>query len=426
MVSTPPSALVRAWVSDYDSDRKGRVGVFFSLRSALSRVNIYLNCLCDASARCWLLAGMRAPCGVTVAQLFDLVERAVLPLVLGGSDSTQARVNNKTQTPRHEELDLLRNTWLLDRPYQCTSDEPAGPMKTISDATGIAGKRGVRIPIPRQPEAPESYSQRRPGSHPRAHQDHTYLRAQKYILWSTASCVRYVYEHCSDIVDGLTHQINSLMPVYAPFARDCTVHTTLWHEPVEEENVGGGAVHEEVTCGSCKHITRSSQRRLSISRLRTKDGPLLATFSRGAIGRAKSARVSPLTTKIMHYNFRRALGRERKRPGHTRLWPVAKRLSGPTERKPGDCSGTWHMLQCTLPHETKVQREWHSAMRKALEGCTDNARAVNAAMACWSASDRGVIHTAVEDQAIGWQAPTTRMIGNDGKWEFANGPLPHL
>ena len=29
-------------------------------------------------------------------------------------------------------------------------------MKTISDATGIAGKRGVRIPIPRQPEAPES------------------------------------------------------------------------------------------------------------------------------------------------------------------------------------------------------------------------------------------------------------------------------
>ena len=86
----------------------------------------------------------------------------------------------------------------------------------------------------------------------------------------------------------------------------------------------------------------------------------------------------------------------------------------------------WHMLQCTLPHETKVRREWHSAMRKALEDFTDNARVDNAAMACWSASDRGVIHTAVEDQAIGWQVPTARMIGNDGKWEFANCAPPHL
>ena len=48
-------------------------------------------------------------------------------------------------------------------------------MKAISDVTGIAGKRGVRIPIPRQPEAPESDSQRRLGSRPRAHEDHTHL-----------------------------------------------------------------------------------------------------------------------------------------------------------------------------------------------------------------------------------------------------------
>ena len=47
-------------------------------------------------------------------------------------------------------------------------------MKTISDATGIAGKRGVRIPTPRQPEAPESDSQRCLGSHPRAHQNYTH------------------------------------------------------------------------------------------------------------------------------------------------------------------------------------------------------------------------------------------------------------
>ena len=111
-----------------------------------------------------------------------------------------------------------------------------------------------------------------------------------------------VHERYNDIVDGLAHQINASMPVYASFARDHTSHTALWHEPLEEENAGGGAVHE-VACGSYKHIARSSQRRLSISRLRGKDGPLLATFSRGAIGRAKSDRVSPLTTKIMHDNL---------------------------------------------------------------------------------------------------------------------------
>ena len=47
------------------------------------------------------------------------------------------------------------------------------------------------------------------------------------------------------------------MPVYASFARDYAVHTALWHEPLREENIGGGAVHE-VTCGSYKHTTRSS------------------------------------------------------------------------------------------------------------------------------------------------------------------------
>ena len=75
-----------------------------------------------------------------------------------------------------------------------------------------------------------------------------------------------VHERYTDKVDGLTHEINGSMAVYASFARDHTPHTALWHEPLEEENVGGGAVHE-VTCGSYKHITRSSQRRLSISRL---------------------------------------------------------------------------------------------------------------------------------------------------------------
>ena len=83
------------------------------------------------------------------------------------------------------------------------------------------------------------------------------------------------------------------------------------------------------------------------------------------------------------------------------------------------------MLQCTLPHETKVRREWHSAVRKTREDCAGIARVVNAAMvACWSTSERGVIHTAVEDQAVGWQAPTAHTIGNDGKWEFVANNAP--
>ena len=82
------------------------------------------------------------------------------------------------------------------------------------------------------------------------------------------------------------------------------------------------------------------------------------------------------------------------------------------------------MLRCTLPHETKVRREWHSAARRTPVSFTDNARVINAAMACWSTSDRGVIHAAVEDEPIGWQAPTARLVGNDGKWEFADGIPP--
>ena len=211
-----------------------------------------------------------------------------------------------------------------------------------------------------------------------------------------------VHERYNGIVDGLTHEANGRMPVYTSFMRDHTPHTTLWHEPLEEENVGGGAVHE-VTCGSYKHTTRASQRRLSISCLRAKrDGPLLATFSRGAaIGRAKSDRVSPPTTKIMHGNL----------PTDARLelWAGAESgsvicacgepLKWPSREEVGRLQ--WNILRCTLPHETKVRREWHSAVRRTLESSTDNARVISAAMACWSTSDRGVIHTAVEDEPIG-------------------------
>ena len=235
-----------------------------------------------------------------------------------------------------------------------------------------------------------------------------------------------VHERYNDIAGGLTHEINGRVPVYASFSRDHAPHTALWHEPLEEENVGGAAVHE-VACDSYKHITPASQRRLSISRLRERDGPLLATFSRGAIGRAKSDRVSPLTTKIIHDNL----------PTDARLELWAGAESGSVTCACGEPLKwsnraevgrlQWHMLRCTLPHETKVRREWHSAVRRTLESFTDNSRVINAAMACWSTSERGVINTtAVEDELSGWKAPSTRLVGNDGKWEFTDGIPPHL
>ena len=39
-------------------------------------------------------------------------------------------------------------------------------------------------------------------------------------------------------------------------------------------------------------------------------------------------------------------------------------------------------------------------------------------------SDRGFIHTALEDEPNGWQAPAMRLVGNDGKWGFVGGTPP--
>jgi hypothetical protein len=55
-------------------------------------------------------------------------------------------------------------------------------MKTISDATGIAGKRGVRIPIPRQPEVPGLTPARASGPHA--------PRGRENFAWNTTNCVR--------------------------------------------------------------------------------------------------------------------------------------------------------------------------------------------------------------------------------------------
>ena len=67
-------------------------------------------------------------------------------------------------------------------------------------------------------------------------------------------------------VDALTHQINDSMPLYAPLRRALHGHTTVWYEPLEEENVSHGGCHE-VMGDVYKRITASAQRRLSIERV---------------------------------------------------------------------------------------------------------------------------------------------------------------
>ena len=86
-------------------------------------------------------------------------------------------------------------------------------------------------------------------------------------------------------VDALTHQLDGAMPLYVSFRRALRGHTTIWYEPLEEENVGHGGCHE-VTGVMYKHITASTQRRLSIERTGAKDGAFLATFGKGAIDRS--------------------------------------------------------------------------------------------------------------------------------------------
>ena len=77
-------------------------------------------------------------------------------------------------------------------------------------------------------------------------------------------------------VDHPTHAIRDDMPVYVSFRREYSTRTSLWHEPLEEENVGLGALHEVITSDSYKHLTQPAQRQLSIARLKETDGVVIA------------------------------------------------------------------------------------------------------------------------------------------------------
>ena len=124
-------------------------------------------------------------------------------------------------------------------------------------------------------------------------------------------------------VDALTHQLDGAIPPYVSFRHALRGHTTIWYEPLEEENVGHGGCHE-VTGDLYKHITASAQRRLSIERVGVKDGAFLATFGKGAIGRARSESRSAFVSKLTHEHLatearQEMWGRAIGRVGHMRL-----------------------------------------------------------------------------------------------------------
>ena len=115
-----------------------------------------------------------------------------------------------------------------------------------------------------------------------------------------------------------------------------------------------------------KHITASAQRRLSIERAGAKDGAFLATFGKGAIGRARSESRSTFVSKLMHEHLATEARQE--------MW--AGQAAGSVTcgcgsvlswAAPDEVSRLqWHMLECALPGESAIRTRWHVAVRSAL------------------------------------------------------------
>ena len=172
------------------------------------------------------------------------------------------------------------------------------------------------------------------------------------------------------------------MPLYVSFRRALHGHTTIWYEPLEEENVGHGGCHE-VTGNAYKHITASAQRRLSIERVGTKDGAFLATFGKGAIGRARSKSRSTFVSKLMHEHLAtearqgmwagRATGSVTCGCGCVLSWAALNEVG----------RLQWHMLECGLPGETAIRARWHTAVRAALAKRIKRRDVIDGVMACW-------------------------------------------
>jgi hypothetical protein len=178
------------------------------------------------------------------------------------------------------------------------------------------------------------------------------------------------HEQYNSKVDALTHQLNDAMALCVSFRRALRGHTTVWYEPLEEENVGHGGSHE-VTGNVYKHITGSAQQHLSIERVGVKDGVFLATFGKGAIGRARSESRSTFVSKLMHEHLATEARQE--------MW--AGQTKGSVTCGCGHVIGwaapdevsrlQWHMLEYGLPSEAAIRTRWHTDVRGAIQ--TDQA-----------------------------------------------------
>ena len=222
-------------------------------------------------------------------------------------------------------------------------------------------------------------------------------------------------------VDALTHQIDDAMPLYVSFRRALSGHTTIWYEPLEEENVGHEGYHE-VTGETYKHITAPAQRRLSIEQTGAKGGAFLATFGKGTIGRARSESKSSFVSKRMHEYLATEARKE--------MW--AGQMAGSVTcgcgcvlswAAPDDVSRLqWHMRECGLPGESSTRSRWHKAVWSALSKRIKHRAVVDGTMACLSTTD-GRIHTAADDQSRGWRLASA--AGGRGGRLRQLSPRPH-
>ena len=172
------------------------------------------------------------------------------------------------------------------------------------------------------------------------------------------------HERYNAKVDALTHAITPDMPLYISFRRLGRRQTQLWYEPTEHENVGHGTCHE-VTGDVYRYITKSAQRRASISRIVKHCGEFHATFERGVTGRSPTE-PGPTISKILDNNL----------PTEPRVSMWGGVQAGTLTCGCGqvlqwsDRDGVvplqWHSLQCTLAAETSVRRRWRAAIKRTI------------------------------------------------------------
>jgi hypothetical protein len=204
--------------------------------------------------------------------------------------------------------------------------------------------------------------------------------------------------------------------------RDYSKQTSLWYAPLEEENVGLRAMHE-VTCDSYKHITRTSQRRPSISRLKSKDGELIACHTRGSVGRAKSDKPSPLMSNIMH-EYLSTDARLEWWAGRTTgsvQCACGKILCWKSREEIGQLQ--WHML-AELSMEMRVRQNWLRAIADTVDKATNDQIVRDALMATWSTRSDGVIAMAVDDEDNFWRVPSMNGTTDGGFVFRKDGSLP--